>query len=113
MGMFLRRGKAPYLNCTITLTGTFDSKYCYATIDGVQYTSTTEMIVPGGTEVVVYVANKFSASDPRNGNVTLNDEPVTVENFGYTYTVTVPTTFTFSYKRNSGNITSSCAITTT
>lgn len=113
MGMFLRRGKAPYLNCAITLTGTLNSGYCYATIDGVKYTSATEMIVPRNTEVVVYVSNKTSVWDPTNGKVTLNGEPVVVENFRYTYTVKEPTTFTFSYQDDDDVITSSCAITTT
>lgn len=113
MGMFLRRGKAPYLNCEITLTGTFSSSYCYATIGGVKYTESTEMIVPRNTEVVIYVSDRATTGVvPTNGEVTLNGEPMVVEDFRYTYTVKKPTTFTFSYQNGYDVITSSCAITT-
>ena len=55
----LTRGKPPATTVAVTLSGDFNSKYGYVTIDGTKYTSEQTLTVAKGTSVTVLCGSSF------------------------------------------------------
>lgn len=84
-------------NKTVSIVGSGDSTNCYATINGVKYTSKTKLSVPIGT-VITVVAN--GSSHDYYGSVVVDGTeilPSQGTNVTYDYIVTANTVLCFNY----------------
>lgn len=120
MGMFLRRGQPPARGIPVSMTGTFNDNYAYASIGDTKYTEATQLKVEAGTVVTVYVAvpgGDFGLN-ASSCKITLDGETVAggvdgTTSATYKYTVMKPAVLSFSYESLFGFKIYACAITTT
>ena len=78
--IFLTRGDPPKSGFTLTLTGTFNTRYGYVKINDSKYIEAQTMTLNAGTQISVYVGGQFSS----NAKITYNGN--TVQTGAGTYT---------------------------
>lgn len=103
--------KAP-TGFTVTITGTLNATYGYVTIDGTQCASATEVLVPAGAEVSVYVGAPMGASAARFCWVSKDGTQVQTGSGTYTFAVETNTTLHFATVTMSKYTYYTCTITT-
>lgn len=98
MGLFLKRGKAPTLGTRIAIVGEPTSDYAYVTIDGVVYTTATELLLVPGTNVSIVVGSRATKGDTiqitLDGKIVAGGKSDTTS-ATYTYTATEPAALFF------------------
>lgn len=91
----------------ITLSGTFNSQYAYATINGVKYIGATTVEVAAGTVIDVFVGGTQASA---GSVVTLNG--VTVQSGRGTYSYKAAVSSALQFSQSSTYDAYCCAITT-